>query len=699
MIRKMLSPLPLFLTILVTFGALYYFKTYLPQFQVTQGYVISYSDEKLAPADNFAIYELNDAISESLEKLHAEQNLILKYFLENEYPPHFYHSKSVLERDKEKKELIGAITYPSTSIKSSKVIRAMVNTLNKDFQNKIVENLNEKKILEEKDIKDLKRKIANANAVIEMQPEIKDTKEAEPKEKKPKETESKEKQTKSKITISQLPLEATSSLKKFKVYKDKKMTRLKEIEELLKNIPEPGHAKLNLLTSNLQKSYMLEEHRLNLNIKFGPQKDKKVISNYITQKKNVLTKLRFENMRLRDESHFLKGQQDQALRAQKFSLLQEQKNLKDTISALNELQQSIFKRNQQTYTTTDIEDQNQGTKKPSDSKITSSNQANRINKTSVHDMMKTMEKHNKSLITINAAIKYLKKPPLKVTYKKPIVVNNPFYNNWYILAHLLLTVMSISVVTGLFLGKKLNISKGEVAADILDTQLLGVIPDIPNNGLENAKHKRFTDAIDKITSELSTLINEKNLKTISIISPKDHEGKTQLTGMISLSYNLNQKMKVIALDMTMKGTKIADFLQLKTKMLPTDDGVISYFKELNEKKEINETENNQWLAKLVKPCIKNGIFAISPGKGPFDDEGIVNTKSINTMYNGLSKYVDLILVNTPSINSNNQKITLNVAENSDGNILLLKKGSYTKNDLLELKNTISAIPILGIVFK
>ncbi len=194
-------------------------------------------------------------------------------------------------------------------------------------------------------------------------------------------------------------------------------------------------------------------------------------------------------------------------------------------------------------------------------------------------------------------------------------------------------------------------------------------------------------------------MREKNAKSISIISLDPQDGRTQLTGMLALSLNLNNEMKIITMDAHFSKPTLKDFLELKNKALQTDEGIISYLEQLDKTKEITENENNQWLAKLVKPCVKNGIFVISPGKGTLTNPDIFNAKAIDTMSVGLAKYVDLIIFDTPPIHSNESNIAKTLIDKCDGSILILKKGHNTIKQIESLKKEFQSSKLLGIVFK
>ena len=90
---------------------------------------------------------------------------------------------------------------------------------------------------------------------------------------------------------------------------------------------------------------------------------------------------------------------------------------------------------------------------------------------------------------------------------------------------------------------------------------------------------------------------------------------------------------------------------------------------------------------------------ISPGVGALKDNYSFSSKVITTIYEGLGKYVDLIISDTPALNSNLSFIPKVLAENSTGNILLIRKGVYKKGELEGIKKKLSGVTILGIILK
>lgn len=408
--------------------------------------------------------------------------------------------------------------------------------------------------------------------------------------------------------------------------------------------------------------------------------------------KAVQEKLTQENMKLRDESYYLKGQQDKALRLQQTHLLIEEKNCIEVLDALNELQNGLFEQDQ-TSVTPQIKMKDVVVLNTKDSEI--NEQKNKKIKQAQSEIILL----NASLDEVNKTLLLLKTEGISTSDTRTTLEPIPYFHNKSILLYLGCSALLLLLFTGLVFGASNKVSSAKVVSDFLGAPFLGTIPNLPNEGLENAKHKKLTDAIDQITENLFKSMSAKDIKILNVLSPETNEGRTQLAGMLSLSFNLKKNMKVIALDTCFNNPKLADFLELKTKNQSNEEGLIAYIKNLIETKEISESDNNQWLAKLVKPCIKNGIFVISPGSGSLTDNYSFNSKVISTMYEGLGKYVDLIISDTPPLNSSLSFVSKVLAENSNGNILLIKKGVYKKSDLENIKKKLMGVQILGVILK
>ena len=440
-----------------------------------------------------------------------------------------------------------------------------------------------------------------------------------------------------------------------------------------------------MLTSNLQKNYEMQLIILNGKKDWLKNSDLDQIKKIEEDKSTVFEKLKYENMKLRDDSYFFKEQQDKALREKHTHLLFEEKSNIDMLDALKQLQNGLFEQDQ------NISIKNNNLKELP--QVVNKELAN-IELNRIKSIQKEIDTLMVSLKAIEENMETLKANGIasSIPIEKSIEVT--YYKNPYILKCFAGVALFLFLLSGLIFGPTINVTSAKVVESIFGAPLLGIIPELPNEGLENAKHKKFTDAIDLITDSIYKKIQDKEIKSLNILSPKESEGRTQLAGMLSLSFNLKKNMKIIALDTCFNNPKLADFLELKTKIQPDEEGLTSYFKHLVETKEISETDNNQWLAKLVKPCIRNGIFVISPGYGTFSDVSTFNSRVIITMFEGIGKYVDLIIADTPPLNSNLNFVSKVLAENTAGNILLIKKGAYKKKDLEAIKKNLAGIWVL-----
>lgn len=492
-----------------------------------------------------------------------------------------------------------------------------------------------------------------------------------------------------KVENNKVPPEIANNLAKFKEFKAQEEAKLKELQDQLSSLPPPSSTPLVMLTSNLQKNYEMQLIVLNGKKDWIKNSDPEQIKKIESEKAVVFEKLKNENIKLRDESYYFKGQQDKALREKHTHLLNEEKSKKDVLDALNELEKSLLKPQEVAETTTKVIDEAALAKKEAEEA-----EAQRVKIAQME-----VEALNAYIAEIDASLESLNSNGITSSAPVETTMAVAYYKNPLIASNLGILLLTLLLISGIVFGSSNKVSSAKVVADILGAPMLGSIPVLPNEGLENAKHKKLTDAIDAITDSLTKTLQEKDIKTLNILSPNSSEGRTQLTGMLALSFNLKKNMKVIALDTCFNNPKLADFLELKTRMQPNEDGLISYFKHLIETKEISETDNNQWLAKLVKPCVRNGVFVISPGAGSFTDSNSFNSRVILTMHEGLGKYVDLIISDTPPLNSSLNFVTKVLAENSTGNILLIKKGVYTKKELESLRRKYSSINLLGFILK
>lgn len=500
-------------------------------------------------------------------------------------------------------------------------------------------------------------------------------------------TKSSDKPTELDVTSS-IPNDIRNNLKMFKEYKSKKEARLKEIDEIISTLPELGSTPLVMLSSNLYNNYLSEKQAIETKLQYlDPTSAERQVAK--DQMAILDKKIDIEEKKLRDESYFLKGERDKALRLKKHTLMQEKENLKDTLQALNEFQKLLFQQDQPLHTSHNTTQLESG--KVNDQTISHEERLRELDASMVK-----LTRQKEDLIAVGNEIN---EKGLILSNQKPITKIMHFYNDAFVLSTSAIFILCFWLFSALLFGTKPKVVKGEHAAHLLRSPFLGEMPTIPNQGFENAKNKKLTDAIDNIAKKTLDQIESQNVKSISIISLDPQDGRTQLTGMLSLSFNLNHDMKIIAMDTHFSKPSLKDFLELKNKMLPTDDGIISYLKQLDQTKEITETENNQWLAKLVKPCVKNGIFVISPGKGPLENPSIFNTKALDTMNTGLSKYVDLIIFDTAPIRSDNALITKTLMNNCDGSILILRKGNNTIKQLEELRKDFQSSKIIGVVFK
>lgn len=487
-----------------------------------------------------------------------------------------------------------------------------------------------------------------------------------------------------------VPAEIIGDFSKFKEFKAQEEIKLKEIQDLINSLPEPKSTPLVMLSSNLQKNYEMQLIVLNGKKDWIKNTDAEQVKKIEVDKAVVSEKLKFETIKLRDESYYFKGQQDKALREKHRHLLHEEKSKKEVLEALNELERSLLQKDNNPDSMALIYLENEIKAKKEMEEI----EAQRI-KTLEMGIMELLAK----LAEIDAQLENLKNNGISSSIPIETVVKVNYYSNSLIAFNLGVILLTLLLLTGIIFGSSNKVNSAKVVADIFGAPLLGTIPNLPNEGLENAKHKKLTDAIDLITESLSKTMQTKEIKTLNILSPNNSDGRTQLTGMLTLSFNLKKNMKVIALDTCFNNPKLAEFLELKTKMQPSEEGLIDYFKHLVETKEISEADNNQWLAKLVKPCIRNGVFVISPGNGSFSDSNTFNSRVIMTMYEGLGKYVDLIIADTPPLDSNLSFVSKVLAENSSGNILLIKKGIYKKKDLENIKRKLIGVNLLGFIFK
>lgn len=680
MIRRFFGPIPFSVFILLSVALGYVIHSYMPNYIRTSILKIENIELKdtTKASKPLAISKLElMRISEKLSILMKSKKQVstpLISFLEN-HPTtaDIYPTKVSLSVSKDEKEILLDVVY--TPKLYTKDVAVLVNEEAKNLiTDYFKQNLENKKSSAVSVITEKKKNIQSIPTKKEETPEI-----VTPEKVK----------VAPKTENNKVPPEIANNLTKFKEFKAQEEAKLKEIQDQLNSLPPPSSTPLVMLTSNLQKNYEMQLIVLNGKKDWIKNSDPEQIKKIESEKAVVFEKLKNENIKLRDESYYFKGQQDKALREKHTHLLHEEKSKKDVLEALNELENSLLKPQVVVETTNKVIDEAALAKKEAEEA-----EAQRVKIAQME-----IEALSAYIAEIDASLESLNSNGLTSTAPIETTITVAYYKNPLIAGNLGILLLTLLLISGIVFGSSNKISSAKVVADILGAPMLGSIPVLPNEGLENAKHKKLTDAIDAITESLTKTLQDKDIKTLNILSPNSSEGRTQLTGMLALSFNLKKNMKVIALDTCFNNPKLADFLELKTRMQPNEDGLISYFKHLIETKEISETDNNQWLAKLVKPCVRNGVFVISPGAGSFTDSNSFNSRVILTMHEGLGKYVDLIISDTPPLNSNLNFVTKVLAENSSGNILLIKKGVYTKKDLESLRRKFSSINFLGFILK
>jgi hypothetical protein len=678
MIKRFFSPLPFIVFLLILGGLGYFISQTMPN-----SYVIANSNLELLNVENShripstiiddkKIIELTNKTNEVFKKDKLHLSPVFAYLESTPETADLYPSKIEMKVSKDNKELSLNISYtPSFYNKnvSKNINEALKLFLTEHFAN----TLNAQKSAAEILLTEKKKSLSTTKK--EESHEIAEPDKIE---------------VKTPVIINKLPADISDNIIKFKEFKSQKEAKLKEIQELLNSYPTPSSTPLVMLTSNLQKNYEMQLIMLNGKKDWLKNSDAEQLKKIEEDKLAVFEKLKNENMKLRDDSYFFKAQQDKALREKHTHLLHEEKNNKEVLDALNDLQNGLF-------------EQDQNSEKPIN-KIKETAKPKNESEEKDLNQLKSAQKEIDALIAsiseIDASLELLKSNGISSPDPISIVlVPVRYYMNPKIAMNLMVVAFVLLLLTGLILGSSNKVSNPKTIAAIFDAPLLGSIPDLPNEGLENAKHKKLTDAIDQITDTLTKSMQSKDVKTLNVLSPNNLDGRTQLTGMLSLSFNLKKNMKVIALDTCFNNPKLSEFLELKSKMQSNEEGLIGYFKHLVETKEISETDNNQWLAKLVKPCIRNGVFVISPGNGTFSDSTTFNSRVIMTMYEGLAKYVDLIIADTPPLNSNLSFVSKVLAENSSGNILLIKKETYTKKDLESFKKKLGGANIMGFILK
>jgi len=627
----------------------------------------------LSIGDN-KIADLNKLLENTLEAEKLPQPSIVDFIIHQPTTSPLFSSKFDLKLFNENQEIALKLFLVPTLYKPE-----VINSVKEKIRTEIIahysKNLNQLKLNKESSIT-TNQQIIETNKIIEKKEIVATEKPI----------------VKPTVAINNMPREIADNIVKFKEYKIQKENKLKEILAEIDSLPLPNQSPVIMLTSNLQKNYEMQLTVLNSKKEWLKNSDLEELKIINEELKEVQEKLVQENMKLRDDSYFLKGQQDKALRLQHTHLLIDEKNCRQALEALNELQNGLFEQDQNTNSTQPKINENS----------TGSSQNQEIDEQKSQKIKQAQAEIatlNIELEEIKNALTLLESNGITFSEAHTTVLPIDYVSNPFIIIYLVGSSILLLLITGLLFGASNKVSSQKVISQIFDAPVLGTLPILPNEGLENAKHKKLTDAIDQITDTLSKSMTTQGIKILNVLSPESNEGRTQLAGMLSLSFNLKKNMKVIALDTNFDKPKLADFLELKTKNQSNEDGLIAYINNLVETKEISESDNNQWLAKLVKPCIKNGIFVISPGVGALKDNYSFSSKVITTIYEGLGKYVDLIISDTPALNSNLSFIPKVLAENSTGNILLIRKGVYKKGELEGIKKKLSGVTILGIILK
>lgn len=672
MIKRLFSPIPFILFLLFLAISGYFINSYMPNSYTLSNTKIDISSESKSFSSILTpkvLAELSSNLNDSLKTDKLPPDYILSYLENNQSTSRLYPAEISLHLPKDFNELSLDIAYTP-------------RLFHIDTEKHIIEKLKSNLLLQLETFIELQKSYFE-NELVEKTKKLQALKKEELHE----EVIPEKPLTKPMIPYNKLPIDIIGDINKFKEFKSQEEIKLQEIQDQLSTLPLPRSSPLVMLTSNLQKNYEMQLIVLDGKKDWLRNSDVEQVKKIESEKQMVVEKLKFENIKLRDESYYIKGQQDKALREKHSYLLREEKSKKEVLTALIELQNSVLEKSKNFDNTSVKTDDS-----PHSQAVKDSNNNEEIT-------LKEIATIKEKIASLTARIENLKTNGITSSIPIETQIKVSYYTNSFVIMILTVAALTLWLLTGIVFGSSNKVSSAKIVSSILEAPFLGTIPDLPNEGLENAKHKKLTDAIDHITDGLATTLQNKEIKTINILSPKNLDGRTQLTGMLSLSFNLKKNMKIIALDTCFNNPKLADFLELKTKLQPNEEGLIAYFKHLVETKEISETDNNQWLAKLVKPCIRNGIFVISPGSGSFVDSNTFNSRVIMTMYEGLGKYVDLIISDTPPLDSNLSFVSKILAENSSGNILLIKKGVYKKKELESIKKKLMGVNILGFILK
>ena len=201
-----------------------------------------------------------------------------------------------------------------------------------------------------------------------------------------------------------------------------------------------------------------------------------------------------------------------------------------------------------------------------------------------------------------------------------------------------------------------------------------------NRILNSASREEMIQPYKVLRTRLMHIMQEKDWRSIAVISPAKDEGKSTVAINLAISIGNSRKANAVLLDLDLLTPSIHSYYGYQP-----DVGLDEYFKKDKPLKEI-----------LVSPGIKG--LAIAPSIKPLHDssEYLSTTKGADLIREANSVYDDsIVIVDLPPILVSDDAISF--LPHVDAVLLVIREGQTNKLELQRAQEMLAGVNIAGVV--
>ena len=241
---------------------------------------------------------------------------------------------------------------------------------------------------------------------------------------------------------------------------------------------------------------------------------------------------------------------------------------------------------------------------------------------------------------------------------------------------LCIVVFVMCIIVALFVYKKFNFEKRIVKKTQIKS--LGNIPLNNNNRDIMIENDPKANMMKYIRDVRNNILESKNIKTISIISCNDGEGKSWVANNLAVSMaRINKRVLLIDADLRKRSNKSEIFYT------ETGEGLSDFIREINIEDKVGNLNKSK---KYIKETQIPNLFIMENGTITVSSFELINSKKMKELLNIMKELFDYIILDGASFFDSEYAINLSISV--DANILVIENKKTKYRDVIEAKEEV-----------